>query len=75
MEVVIGIAFVLGIIRMVIGLYIPPEPITWIAIYKDLVHVFMGGLFMSAWITKRHWQWQVFWALCALEVTVAVLSR
>lgn len=68
-----GVAALLATARVYIGMNFPPEPFSWVDAYKDLAHLFVGGLLVSA-INGRGY-WPTFWALCIVEVGVAVLSR
>jgi hypothetical protein len=72
---VIAAALLLAIGRVWIGATISPQPVRVDSIFKDVAHVFIGGLFVAAWIQRQRWQWVTFWALNAVEVAVAVWSR
>ena len=65
----------LAIGRVWIGVSIPPESLTFVDLYKDVAHLFMGGLAVAWWFQRERWQWNLFWALNVIEVAVAVLSR
>lgn len=71
----IAFCFVLAASRIWIGYTVEPENFTWISAYKDVAHLFMGGLFVAAWIKGHRWQWTLFWIMNAVEVAVAVCSR
>lgn len=68
-------AAVLAVIRVWIGLNVQPESFEWVQAYKDVAHVFMGGLYVSWRYSRKHWQRDLFWGMCAIEVVVATLSR
>lgn len=68
-------AVVLALGRLYIGLNIPPEPMSFSDVYKDVAHLYMGGLFVTARMKNKKWLWSLFWGLGALEVVIAVLSR
>lgn len=70
------VAAALGISRIWLGLTIPPEPASWMGVYKAIAHLFMGGLAVAAWQDdETTWMWPLFWVLCILEVAVAIFSR
>ena len=75
MKTTIVIGCLLGVARVWLGLNVEPEHFAWVQAYKDAAHLFMGGLFVSAWIKGHRWQWWLFWMLNAVEVAVAVFSR
>lgn len=80
MKTMIVVAIMLGITRIYIGLNVMPDAFQWTQAYKDVAHLFMGGLFVAAWTSKGSLEhtlllWSVFWGLCVLEVAVAVISR
>ena len=68
-------AIVLIAIRVWMAVEIPPESPNWIDVYKDVAHLFMGGLFVAWYIQRLKWQWRLFWILNAVEVAAAVYSR
>lgn len=75
MKPAIAIAGILALLRVWIGMNFPPDSFSWIQVYKDVAHLFVGGLF-GAWLCQRmSWQWTVFWFLCAIEILVAIQSR
>jgi hypothetical protein len=68
-------AIFLAVVRVIIGFNVEPEHFTWVQLYKDFAHLFMGGLF-AFWLNqKKAWQWRLFWILNVVEVAVAVFSR
>ena len=69
------IGSVLAAVRIWMGLNIEPEVFEWLQAYKDVAHVFIGGLAVAWWFQRSDWQWWLFWALNAVEVSVAILSR
>jgi len=71
--IIFGILF--GIVRVVIGATVTPSSPTLVDVFKDAVHLYMGGLFVAWRFQKTDWQKWLFWSLCALEVAVAALSR
>lgn len=75
---VIIFAVVLGLLRVLIGITVEPEPITWVGAYKAVAHLFMGGLFV-AWLGQPvpygRWMGATFGLLCLLELGVALWSR
>ena len=68
-------AFVLAVLRVYIGYAVEPEAITYVDVYKDLAHVFMGGLLVSYLYSREKWQLILFIGMNVLEVVVAVWSR
>lgn len=75
MKKTILFALVLACLRIYMGFTMEPEPATLAQVYKDTAHLFMGGLFVAAWLQKHKWQWATFWTLNVVEVAVAILSR
>lgn len=75
MKQTIAIAVILGILRIYIGATSTPGTLLWVQIFKDVAHLFMGGLTVAAWNQDKKWQWILFWSMNTLEVTVAVISR
>lgn len=71
---VYAIAALLAIARVYLGMTEPPRSASWQGSYEALAHVFIGGLLVAA-INGRGWQWPVFWGLCLVEVSVAVVTR
>lgn len=69
------VALALAIVRVYLGMYVEPESFTWVNAYKDMAHVFIGGLLVAAWLKKNRTLWFLFWALNIVEVTVAIWSR
>lgn len=74
MKTAIAIGVVFAAIRVVIGFTCEPTSATWIDVYKDAVHVYMGAIGVFAWKSSG-WARQLFWSLCAVEVVVSVLQR
>jgi len=75
MKTTLVFAVALAAVRIWMGFNVEPESFQWVQLYKDVAHLFMGGLFVAWWIKRQRWQWQLFWALNAVEVAVAVFSR
>lgn len=71
--IIIGVLF--GIARVWLGFNVEPESFEWAQAYKDAAHLFIGGLAVAWWFQRKWWQWNMFWALNAVEVVVAVWSR
>lgn len=72
---VIAAGLVLAVLRVVIGLLVEPVSPTWVDVYKDAAHLFMGGLAV-AWLYDGYkWQKLLFWGLVVLEVVVAIGVR
>ena len=72
---VIAVGVVLAIIRIWMGFAVEPESPSWVDVYKDVAHLFIGGLAVAWWHARHRWQWRLFWSLNVVEVAVAVLSR
>jgi hypothetical protein len=68
-------ALVIALIRVWMGFNVVPEPANWANVYKDVAHLFVGGLFVGWYIQRQAWQWRLFWALNVVEVAVAIASR
>jgi hypothetical protein len=49
MKYVVTIALILAVIRIWLGFTVEPDTFAWTQVYKDVAHLFMGGLFMSWW--------------------------
>ncbi len=75
MRTTLAIAAILALTRVWVGLTVLPETPTATDVFKDVAHLFMGGLFMGWYLQRQHWQWRIFWAMNVLEGAVAVLSR
>lgn len=75
MRTTIAIGVILAILRIWIGYVVPPEHITLVDLFKDTAHLFIGGLGAAWWYARKPWQWDLFWTLNAVEVSVAVWSR
>lgn len=58
----------------ILRVFVPPSKPDMVDVYKDIVHVFMGGLGLEAWRRKGIERW-LFWLLSAWEVAIAVVSR
>jgi hypothetical protein len=71
--ILIGILFILS--RIYIGMNFEPDSFSWLAAYKDAAHIFMGSLGACWWIQRHKWQWNLFWLLNFVEVSVAIWSR
>ena len=78
-QIVLALGAVLAVVRIYIGYAVAPAEASAVGAYEAIAHVFMGGLLVAAWNSAgsiaTNWRWQLFWALCVLEVVVAVLSR
>lgn len=72
---VIAFGVILAVARVYIGLTIEPEHMTIVAVYKDVAHLFIGGLAVAWWIQRCPWQWYLFWVLNSVEVATAIISR
>jgi hypothetical protein len=70
----LALAILFAIVRVAIGLTCEPTHATLIDVFKDVVHVYMGVLGLLAWKASGLYRW-LFWLLCVLEVSVAVLQR
>ena len=68
-----GIA--LTVLRISLALEYPPESFTWFNAYKDIAHVYIGGVGTAWWIQRQQWQIVLFLGVNAVEVTAAVFSR
>lgn len=75
MRTTIVIALILAVLRIIIGATNNPEAFAWVQVFKDIAHLFMGGLCVAMVLQKKRWQTMLFWSMNALEVAVAVLSR
>jgi hypothetical protein len=75
MKRTIAFALFLAAVRIWMGFNVPPDTFAWSQAYKDVAHLFMGGLFVAWRYARRGWQIRLFVAMCVLEVAVAVLSR
>lgn len=75
MKATMLVGLLLIVSRIWMGLNIEPDPFHWVQAYKDVAHLFMGGLFVAWWVKRHRWQWWLFWVLNAVEVSVAVWSR
>jgi len=75
MKTTVAIGLVLAVARVWIGFNVEPESFAWSQAYKDVAHLFMGGLAVAWWIKRLRWQWWLFWALNIVEVGVAIASR
>lgn len=73
--IVIGIGIGLGLLRVYVGVTIVPVTPTMFEVYKDVAHLYVGGLAVAMWTQKQKWQIVLFIALCVLEVLVATISR
>lgn len=69
----VGIA--LACLRISLALEHPPEPFTWFNAYKDIAHVYVGGLGVAWWIQRYQWQLVLFIGINGIEVASAVFSR
>lgn len=73
--IIITIALVLGLLRIWIGAKFAPEPFKWLNVYKDIAHIYIGGLIVAWYYEKELWQAYTAIGLTVLEVTVAIWSR
>lgn len=74
-QIVLVFGVVLAALRVLFAFLFEPEPATWMGVYKDVAHLFMGGLGTAWYLQRREWQWELFWMLNLVEVVVAVASR
>lgn len=86
---VIVFAAILAALRVWIGFTVEPEHFSWVSLYKDVAHLFMGGLavyahnlqpFQARFLLPQNWgrmirMWRLFWLMNLLEIAVATLSR
>lgn len=75
MVLVVVCGMLLAGVRIWMGVYVPPEPASLAQVYKDVAHLFMGGLGVAWWLQRLYWQWALFVGLNLLEITVAIGSR
>lgn len=75
MRLTLIVGIVIGILRIVIGMNFPPQTPDLVSVYKDIAHLFMGGLAVALYRDRKEWQSNLFWGLCFLEVLAAILSR
>jgi hypothetical protein len=68
-------AWILAVLRVYIGATTEPESLSWVDVYKDVAHVYVGFLLALAWGRQDRKLWLLFWMMCVLEVMVAILSR
>jgi hypothetical protein len=69
------LALPIGFLRVYIGATTEPESLSWVDVYKDVAHVYIGFLLALAWDRQDRELWLLFWMMCVLEVMVAILSR
>jgi len=69
------IALLIGLLLAIGRVFVKPEKPTKADIYKDMAHLFMGGLLVALWRDGLAWQHWLFWSLCAWEVFIAIGSR
>jgi len=68
---VVSLAIVFAMLRLCVH---PGKP-DIVDLYKDVVHLFMGGLFVAAYRDCKPWQWWTFGLLSVWEIVVAIASR
>ena len=68
-------AVTLVVFRIYIAATMEPETATFTDFYKDIAHLFIGGIFVLWMLQKETWQAVIFWGLCLIEVVAAVWSR
>lgn len=69
-------AAVLVSVRLAMVVYqIDPGQFTWVDLYKDTAHLFVGGLGGAWLVSRKAWQWELFWFLAIAETVCAVLTR
>ena len=73
--IVVYIGILIAVARVILIGSVATESPTMFDIYKDMAHVFIGGLGATCLIRGKAWQWCLFWFLVSVEVTVAVVSR
>jgi len=71
----IAFGLVLAASRIWLAFEVEPEAFSWLHVYVDVAHLFMGGLAVAWWHQERKWQWYLFWFLNVVEVAAAVGSR
>lgn len=75
MKQVIVMGLIFAIMRVSFAFVVPPDTFSWFQVYKDLAHLFMGGLSVAWWIQRNKWQWNLFWLMNFIEVATAILTR
>lgn len=75
MKTTIAFGLLLAASRVWLGATVEPEEFQWVQVYKDIAHLYMGGLAVAWWYKRYKWQWWLFWSLNAVEVAVAIWSR
>lgn len=45
--ITLAFAVMLVVVRTIIAATVEPEAFSWAQVYKDVAHLFMGGLFVS----------------------------
>ena len=86
MKTTIAVGVLFAAIRIWMGFTMEPTHADPVDVYKDMVHLYMGGLFVAIRYEKLHraaykgnsqffWQRWLFWSLCVVEVAVAVFQR
>lgn len=71
----IGAGILLAASRIALVPLVEPPDFAWFAAYKDVAHLFMGGLLVAALRDWCRWQWMLFWTLNAVEVACAMIGR
>ena len=70
-----AVSIILIILRVIIGLTVPPERMTGADFYKDMAHVIIGYM-IGVWVMTKNntYKWLIV-VLIVVEVLVATLSR
>lgn len=71
-ELIITLGFAIALVRIAMA-FVEVTP-TFANVYKDIAHLFVGGVFAAWQIQRFQWQKHLFWWLCIIEVTVAVAT-
>jgi hypothetical protein len=72
-EVTVYVLVVTGMIMGMLRFLVPVSGLHSQDVYKDLAHIFMGGLGMSAFLLKDKILWGMFGLLCAVEVLAVII--
>lgn len=74
-SLVIAVGLLLAASRIALVPFVETPPFAWFNVYKDLAHLFMGGLLVASLRDRLRWQWVLFWSLNAIETVCAVVGR
>lgn len=61
-----------AVLLAVLRFFQPSTELSWPATYQAVAHLFVGGLFVSAWHSKDSWQWGTFAAITLVEIAAAL---